>query len=374
MRRISMLPDKQKVFLLFLVVILCVLFWFAWAYHQFVYRSLVPVKGILTTIKVKQGSPLKAIAKQLHQRKLLHDPLFFIWYGRAHHVDKKLQAGEYAIEPGMSAAQLMHNMLAGKTFIHKIQFIEGWTFEQFLKTLADDKALKHVLIHKDSEQIMKMLKSKYKDPEGLFFPDTYSFTWGDKDFDILKRAYDRMQLVLHQVWQKRAKGLPYKNIYQTLIVASFIQNEAQVPSEREKIAGVIVRRLKKWMHLQIDAAVVYGLHYPYGTKLTKADLKKNTPYNSYLHYGLSPTPISMPGKASIYAALHPDHSKALYYVSKGDGTHVFSDTYAGQQEAVKKYQINRSAFAKTSADKGGRSRGEDLSAKNKKGFNRQKRN
>jgi len=332
-----MLSDKQKVFLLALIIVLCIVVWFGWAYHQFVYRPLIPIDGKFVTIQVKPGSSLKQITQQLVVKKILQEPLFFMWYGRAHRLDTKLQAGEYAIEPGMTAAQLMHNMLSGKIIVHKIQFIEGWTFNEFLNALNTDKALQHILTHDADKQIMQKLKSSYQNPEGLFFPDTYAFTWQETDFDILQRAYQRTQLILKQAWENRAKDLPYKNAYQALIVASLIQNEAKVPNEREKIAGVIVRRLKKWMHLQIDASVIYGLHDPYGTKLTKKDLKKNTPYNLYLHYGLPPTPISMPGAASIRAALHPDHSKALYYVAKGDGTHVFSDTYAEQQKAIKKF-------------------------------------
>jgi UPF0755 protein len=308
--------------------------------YRFTYHPLLSNREQFQTIKVYKADRLSSLAEKLHQRHLLAHPLVFKLYAKLHDYDRLLKVGEYGIEPGMTPPALLKNIIQGKVIVHTIQFIEGWTFKQFETALEQNPSLKHTLKGQSGAEIMKRLHSQYKNPEGLFFPDTYVFTWGDSDFDILKRSYDRMQSILNFEWKRKKLFLPYRNEYQALIVASLIETEARVDDEREKISGIIARRLKKWMHLQIDAAINYGLGYPYGQKLTKADLKKDTPYNTYLHYRLPPTPICMPGAKSIHAALHPDDSDALYYVARGDGAHVFSKNYVEQRKAINIYQLN----------------------------------
>jgi UPF0755 protein len=318
--------------------------------YRFIKQPLLPAHGSFQTIKIYQGDQLSSLVRQMHDRHLLLHPWAFILYAKWHHFDKQLQVGEYAVEPGIKAFELLKNITQGNVVVHKIQFIEGWTLTQFLQAIANDSTLKHTLTNQTGADIMNQINSRYHDPEGLFFPDTYAYTWGDSDLDILERAYHRMESVLKFEWLHRQSHLLYRTPYQALIVASLVEKEAKVDNERAKIAGVILRRVKLWMHLQIDAAINYGLDYPYGRKLTKADLKQDTPYNTYLHYRLPPTPICMPGRKSIYAALHPVHDDTLYYVSKGDGTHIFSKTYAEQQQAIKKYQLKskkRVAYAET---------------------------
>lgn len=306
----------------------------------FIYHPLLSAQEKFQTIKVYKADRLSSLARRLHQRHLLAHPLIFTLYAKWYGFDRLLKVGEYAIEPGMTPPELLKNIIQGKVIVHTIQFIEGWTFKRFQTALERNPSLKHTLKGQSNAEIMKRLHSKYKDPEGLFFPDTYAFIWGDSDLKILKRAYYRMQTVLAFEWKHKASFLPYHNVYQALIVASLIEAEARMDDERAKISGVIARRLKKWMHLQIDAAINYGLGYPYGQKLTKADLRKDTLYNTYLHYRLPPTPICMPGAKSIYAALHPDDSNALYYVARGDGEHVFSKNYIQQRRAINVYQLN----------------------------------
>jgi len=329
---------KHRLVLVFLLMV--ILFIGMIMFYRFTYQPLLSPRGTFQTIKIYKAEQLSSLTKRLYQRHLLAHPWVFTLYAKWYGFDRLLKVGEYAIEPGMTPPELLKNIIQGKVIVHTIQFIEGWTFKQFVAALEQDPSLEQTLKGQSGSDIMKRLHSKYKDPEGLFFPDTYAFTWGSSDFELLERAYERMQAILDFEWKHRQSFLPYRNVYQALIVASLIETEAKVDEEREKIAGVIVRRLKKWMHLQIDAAINYGLEYPYGQKLTKADLKKDTPYNTYLHYRLPPTPICMPGEKSIYAALHPDNSDTLYYVARGDGKHVFSKNYVAQKKAVEIYQLN----------------------------------
>lgn len=175
--------------------------------------------------------------------------------------------------------------------------------------------------------------------EGRFFPDTYHFPRGTTDVAFLERAYREMVQRLERAWAGRASDLPLKSPYQALILASIVEKETAQPAELPRVAGVFIRRLRRGMRLQTDPAVIYGLGPDFNGDLTRADLKRNTPYNTYLHKGLPPTPIAMPSAAALHAALHPAPGKALYFVAKGDGTHQFSDTFAEQQRAVLKYQI-----------------------------------
>jgi UPF0755 protein len=331
------LLSYQLVLIFFIISVLLLGIFF---FYRFISQPLLSMQQTSRVIIVHKNEQLWTLAKDLHQKRLLAHPWIFVLYAKWHGFERLLKVGEYAIEPGMRPPELLKNIVAGKVVTHTVRFLEGWTFEQFKEKLAQETELLHTINDKSNVEIMKLLNSQYRHPEGLFFPDTYAFVWGDSDIEILKRAYDHMQTILNFEWQRRAKSLPYRNAYQALIVASLIETEARVDDEREKIAGVIVRRLKKWMHLQVDAAINYGLGYPYGRKLTKADLKKNTPYNTYLHYRLPPTPICMPGEKSIYAALHPAAGDALYYVARGDGRHEFSKNYLAQRKAVRIYQLN----------------------------------
>ena len=289
------------------------------------------------TIKVPSGTDVHYLAKQLKQAGLLKHSRLFVLLARVNGDARRLKVGEYKITTEMSASDLLANIVAGKVIQRSILFVEGWTFRDLKETLDESSHIKHEIKNLTNAEIMAKLGHPDQHPEGLFFPDTYFFTWGDSDLTILKQAYQRMQAVLTTQWQQRASHLPYKNSYQALIVASLIEKETGLDNERAKVAGVILLRLKKWMRLQVDPTVLYGLGRPYSSTITKQDLALATPYNTYQRYGLPPTPIDMPGEASIAAALHPEMGDVLYYVSRGDGSHQFSATYKEHRQAVEKY-------------------------------------
>jgi UPF0755 protein len=321
------------IFVFFVILLLLQLYRF---YFVSLNNSIEPIDYILS-----KGVTSRAIATDLYSKGLIKNPHFFIIMSRLTGAAQHLQAGGYQITPGMTANQLLDNIAKGKVVVENLTIIEGWTVKQMLAIINHNKYIKHTLKNKSIEQIAKLLAIKQANPEGWFFPDTYHFHWGTTDYSLLQRAHQRMQLHLHQAWQSRASGLPYRSPYQALIVASMVVKEARVPAERPLIAGVILNRLKKRMRLRIDPTVIYGMGLSYQGKITLKALRTPTPYNTYTNYGLPPTPISLPGEASIYAALHPEKSQYLYFVAKGDGHHVFSVTLKQHDAAIRKYILHQ---------------------------------
>ncbi len=219
----------------------------------------------------------------------------------------------------------------------KFTIVEGWTFSQTLKALQQAPMLTHRFTALTPGQVATALQLASASPEGLFYPSTYEYTYGMSDETLLKRAHLKMEEKLSHYWKLRSIGLSYKTPYQALIVASMIEKESSVISEKPMIASVILKRLAIRMPLQIDPTVIYGLGDLYDGRLNTAELRTDTPYNTYMHYGLPPTPICMPSESSIQAALNPAVSNALYYVATGKGGHYFSATYQEHQQAVKRY-------------------------------------
>jgi UPF0755 protein len=252
--------------------------------------------------------------------------------------DNHLHAGEYLIKPGMRPIDLLQDMLAGKVLWRKFLFVEGWTLSKLRSALNENLYLTHKTRDLTEAQLADLLQLKHKRLEGLFFPDTYLYTAGFSDALILQRAAQAMQKHLQSAWQSRAQHLIYQDPYQALIVASLVEKEAKLAEDRPRIAGVILKRLEIGMPLQVDATVIYGLADRYDGKLKLKQLKIPTPYNSYLQKGLPPTPIAMPGEASLKAAMHPIIDQDLFYVARGDGGHVFSATLSGQNKAVQRYR------------------------------------
>lgn len=290
------------------------------------------------SIKVPFRSNIHAVASELAARNLLRYPKLLVLAMRCRGFADDIHFGEYVITPNMSVRRLMMHMVNQTGWVqHKIVFIEGWTFHRLLRCIESDYNLRHFLEGDSDAKIMHQLGFNFKHPEGLFFPDTYHFYWGNTDIALLQRSYEKMQSVLADAWAHRQSHLPYKNSYQALIVASLVEAETPLKRERPIIAGIIINRLKKGMQLQIDPTVMYGLNEPYGSHLSRKDLEKDTPYNTYMHYGLPPTPIDMPSVASINAALHPTKTVYYYFVAKGDGSHKFSKTYQQQVHAVDRY-------------------------------------
>ncbi len=246
-----------------------------------------------------------------------------------------LKTGEYHFKKGATLRSVWYQMKTGTGLYYRhLTIIPGWTFKQVRTALLKASVLRQLTASLDDKQLMDKLGHADLLPEGQFFPDTYNYTRGDTDVTVLKVAFDRMQKKLQQVWNNRSAGLPYKNAYEALIVASIIEREAYLDMERPVIAGVFMNRLASNMPLQVDATVIYGLGDRYTGKIYKENLLEDTPFNTYLHRGLPPTPISMPGFASLEAATHPERNPFYYYVTKGKGAHEFSATLNAHHAAV----------------------------------------
>ncbi len=289
-------------------------------------------------IEIEKGDGFNRITDKLLKQNVAINPLWFKLFAYKDKVSNKLKAGEYELKIGLTMPEILALFVKGKSRQYSITFPEGWSFKQIIKAIQNNSYLKKTLATDDFQNIMAKLDSSYKHPEGLFFPDTYFFDKNTTDFSILKIAYNKMQVILEQEWRNKDKDLPLENAYQALILASIVEKETGAVAERAEIAGVFIRRLKKGMLLQTDPTVIYGMGDRYKGNIRYKDLRRPTPYNTYVIQGLPPTPIAMPGKAAIHAALHPKKGKSLYFVAKGNGSHVFSATLREHNNAVNKYQ------------------------------------
>ncbi len=290
---------------------------------------------------VPQGSSFIEVVGRLESKGLVSNRLWLRLYGRLEPGQTRIKAGEYEFVDGMSPRDMIGAMVSGDTKHWYVQFIEGWTFKDMRAALARAERLEKVTGQWTTEQIMAAVGAEGEHPEGRFFPDTYAFTSSESDLDLLKRAFNRMETVLAEEWAAREEGLPYDTPYEALIMASIVERETGAPHERDQVAGVFVRRLQKGMRLQTDPTVIYGMGDSYQGRIGRKDLRTYTPYNTYRINGLPPTPIALPGRESIHAALHPDKGDALYFVARGDGTHKFSRTLSEHQKAVREFQLNR---------------------------------
>lgn len=299
--------------------------------------------------QIDRGSSLTEVNRQLHQRQILSHPKLLSLYARITG-DTAIQAGHYQIAQGETALQLMAKFNQGAVISYQITFPEGWSFRQWITQLATIEQFSEVSQLSQS-RLMSAANINQDHPEGLLFPDTYSYSHGDTAVEIIARAHRKMLRVLDQAWQGREQGLPYVSAYEALIMASIVEKETGLAAERPTIAGVFVRRLHKGMRLQTDPTVIYGLGDAYRGNITRRHLKTMTPYNTYRINGLPPTPIAMPSAAAIEAALHPEAGTSLYFVARGDGGHYFSDNLAEHQKAVRQYQIRQRAVDYQSAPK-----------------------
>lgn len=300
---------------------------------------------------IAPGTSLKRFTVDLHQAGILPKPLYFRWMARFAGDSQAIKAGEYLFAPGITPPQLLHQVVSGAVVQHAFTVVEGWTFAQLLEALRHDAEIIHTLDNLSPDQIMHRLGHGDQHAEGRFMPDTYHFPRGTTDEDFLQRAYQTMSTRLDEEWQQRDTGLPYRTPYDALIMASIIEKETALPEERREIAGVFVRRLERGMRLQTDPTVIYGLGDRFDGNLRRHDLSSDTPYNTYMHAGLPPTPIALPGRAALHAALHPAAGDAIYFVSRGDGSHEFSATLAAHNRAVRRYQINGRHSASSNGEK-----------------------
>ncbi|NLY13268.1 MAG: endolytic transglycosylase MltG [Gammaproteobacteria bacterium] len=328
---------------IFLAIGVALLFWMQ---REVLEQTLqVEAEQVLT---VPAGSTPNALLLQLEQQGALHGAFWLRLTWRLQGHVQPLHAGEYQLSPAMTVAQLLEKWRSGDVLQYRVTLVEGWNFRQLRSALAQQDKLQHTLADVSDSELMRMLGQANVHPEGRFFPDTYNFVRGQTDFDILQQAHQRLQKVLAQEWAERADDLPYRSPDEALIMASIIEKETGVAYEREEIAGVFIRRLKLGMLLQTDPTVIYGMGERYAGKITRADLRRPTAYNTYVIAGLPPTPIAMVGREAIYAALHPKPGKSLYFVARGDGTHVFSNTLAEHNKAVREFQLKRRADYRSS--------------------------
>ncbi|MEK7321784.1 MAG: endolytic transglycosylase MltG [Pseudomonadota bacterium] len=288
---------------------------------------------------IPPGTSMKRLAEDLEQAGVVNHPIYLRWMARWQGKAGLIKAGEYVLPAGIAPSQLLDIVVSGAVVQHTLTIVEGWTFAQLLDAVRQHEAIQQTLDGASNEEIMTRLGHAGQHPEGMFMPDTYHFPRGISDVAFLQRAYQTLLDRLNEEWPKRDVTSPLKSAYQALILASIIEKETGVPEERTQIAGVFVRRLLAGMRLQTDPTVIYGLGTGFDGNLRRTDLMNDSPYNTYLYTGLPPTPIALPGLASIRAALHPAAGDTLFFVAKGDGSHSFSATLDQHNAAVKRYQL-----------------------------------
>lgn len=292
-------------------------------------------------LDVPAGATPGGLLNRLEEEGVLRNAFWLRQYWRFNLSNASLHSGEYRLTPGMSAAALLGLWQRGEVVQYSVTLVEGWSFRQVRAALAKQSKLEQTLATVDDAELMARLGRPGENPEGRFFPDTYRFVRGMRDIDLLKQARERLDQVLAEEWSRRADRLPYADPYQALIMASLVEKETGMPNERGQIAGVFVRRLQTGMLLQTDPTVIYGLGERYNGNLTRDHLREPTPYNTYVISGLPPTPIALAGREAIHAALHPSAGKSLYFVARGDGSHVFSETLGEHNQAVRDFQLKR---------------------------------
>lgn len=299
-------------------------------------------------LDVPSGSSPTGVLNRLQADGVIKDAFLLRLYWRFNLSSQSLHSGEYRMTPGMNARSLLTLWEKGDVVQYSLTLVEGWTFRQVRAALGKQAKLEQTLTNLSDSEVMAKLGHPDVFPEGRFFPDTYRYVRGMTDVELLKQAYNRLDEVLQDEWDKRAADVPYVDPYQALIMASLVEKETGVPQERGQIAGVFVRRLQQGMLLQTDPTVIYGLGERYNGKITRAFLKEATPYNTYVISGLPPTPISMVGREAIHAAMNPVAGNSLYFVARGDGSHVFSADLDAHNAAVKEFQLKRRADYRSS--------------------------
>ncbi|MGR9105343.1 MAG: endolytic transglycosylase MltG [Gammaproteobacteria bacterium] len=309
-----------------------------YAYNQELHRPLTDEE---ITFEIMRGDSLKGVAKRLVKNKVLRNPYWFTFTALVQGVSNRLKAGEYVARSGITLNELLALLVRGAVQQHALLLVEGWNYRQVLRAVCDHPAIVRTICDRPDRDFAMVFDTPETHPEGRFFPDTYYLTKGTTDIAFLKRAARRMDYVLRAEWLGRSQDLPFKSSYEALILASIIEKETARAGEREEISGVLIRRLEKGMLLQTDPTVIYGIGERFDGDIRSADLLDNTPYNTYVRPGLPPTPIAIPGIASIHAALHPRPGNFLYFVARGDGSHYFSATLNEHLRAVNEYQLRK---------------------------------
>ncbi|MDC9719585.1 MAG: endolytic transglycosylase MltG [Gammaproteobacteria bacterium] len=301
------------------------------------YEPIPVTEPTLVTIAV--GSNLGSVSHSLYKAGVIAHAQSFKYYAKWRQLDRHIKAGEYQFKGSINSVEVLAQLVSGKVLEYQLTVPEGLTYNDFVALLSQHPAMQGKPVPK-AKQWLRQLHSRQDHPEGLLFPSTYRFARHNLPLDIIEQAHLKQLQVLQSEWATRAENLPYKTPYEALILASIIEKETGLPTERGTIAGVFVRRLQKGMKLQTDPSVIYGMGTGFNGNIRRSDLMADTPYNTYVHKGLPPTPIALPGRAAIHAALHPEQGFSLFFVAKGDGSHVFADTYSQHQANVRQYQLN----------------------------------
>ncbi|HYG07007.1 MAG TPA: endolytic transglycosylase MltG [Stenotrophomonas sp.] len=316
----------------------------AWLWYDHARFAATPMSAQAPSVVVAPGDSVRGMLRKLREAGVDtgHDWNWLLLarqVGAAGHI----KVGEYALQPALSPQQLLERMRDGRVIQYRFTLVEGWNIRQLRAALNSASPLRHVTQELDDATLMTRLGFPGQHPEGRFLPETYLYQRGDTDLDVLARAHKAMETALAEAWSRRADDLPLRNAEEALILASIVEKETALPAERAQIAGVFVRRLQLGMKLQTDPTVIYGLGSAYDGNIRRRDLETDTPYNTYTRTGLTPTPIAMPGRAALDAAVRPAPGQALYFVAVGDGSgaHVFSADYAEHSAAVSRYLQRR---------------------------------
>lgn len=305
----------------------------------------IPVAEPEQVFVIEPGTSFRAIADDLGQRGIIASPLYFRLYARIDDRASRVQAGEYGIETGVTPRTLLDKFVRGDVRLYSFTIVEGWTFRELLDALTAEESIDSEIAYEDAPGILEALGAEVDHPEGLFLPETYRFPRGTGGIEVLRQAYQLMQAALEDEWENRDTSIPLGSPYEALVLASIVEKETALASERPRIAGVFARRLEQRMRLQTDPTVIYGIGEEFDGNLTRRHLRTDTPYNTYTRHGLPPTPIALPGRAAINAAVHPAAGVEIYFVATGlgDGSHKFSETKAEHDAAVQEYLARQRA-------------------------------
>ena len=296
------------------------------------------IEPLPKTFNVMPGTHLRSLSVMLEREGVIGNAPVFWLLGRVLGKGAALKAGVYTLDKPLTPLALYGMIERGEVSQAVVQFIEGWNWREVRAALAAQPLLKHDSAGMSDAELLQAIGAEQSHPEGLFFPDTYSYAPHSSDLNVLRHAYRLQRGKLMAAWETRAPGLPYRTPYDALIMASIVEKETGAASERPQIAGVFINRLRLGMRLQTDPTVIYGLGERFDGNLRRGYLQTDTPYNTYTRDGLPPTPIAMPSEAAIQAALNPATTDALYFVSRNDGTHVFSSNLDAHNRAVNRYQ------------------------------------
>jgi UPF0755 protein len=314
----------------------------AWQRYQGFADTPIALAGTERIVSVERGDGFQDILDKLREAGV-SEGSDLEWKLLAHdmQVVARLQVGDYTIRHGITPRELLAKLESGKVIQQRFTIVEGWNFRELRAALARDETLEQKARDLDDAALMAALGRDGQHPEGRFLPETYHYTRGQSDLDLLRRAALAMDKAVADAWEARAEGVPIETPEQLLTLASIIEKETGKAAERPEIAGVFARRLRLGMRLQTDPTVIYGMGSAYAGNIRRSDLTTDTPYNTYTRAGLPPTPIAMPGRAALFAAANPAQGNTLYFVSRGDGSHVFSATLAEHNRAVACHQLKR---------------------------------